>query len=161
MVFRNAQTTKIDQSIIELSYLEDIKILGNFVLCSAIFMKARKHFVDRKVENRKGEHIVLWEVIREKQLGEKEGKLIIDHHLQLPVIVVDAPFISSCLTSTASPGHRCIASILWIRKSAQKGWVACPVLAARGFERPGHRKEAKMTKLKLKPSRSLKRSKCN
>lgn len=121
MVFRNAQTTKIDQSIIELSYLEDIKILGNFVLCSAIFMKARKHFVDRKVENRKGEHIVLWEVIREKQLGEKEGKLIIDHHLQLPVIVLDAPFISSCLTSTANPGHRCIASILGIRKSAQKG----------------------------------------
>lgn len=116
MVFSNAQTTKIDQSIIELSYLEDIKILGNFVLCSAIFMKARQHFVDRNVENRKGEHIVLREETREKKLGKKEGKLIIDHHLQLPVIVLDAPFISSYLTSTTTPGHKFIASILWIRK---------------------------------------------
>lgn len=116
MVFSNAQTAKIDQSIIELSYSEDIKILGNFVLSSAIFMKARKHFVDRKVENRKGEHIVLREETREKKLGEKEGKSVSDRHLQLPVIVLDAPFIASCLTSATAPGHRFIASVLWIRK---------------------------------------------
>ena len=69
--FNNAQITKIDQSTIELSYLKNIKILCNFVLCSAVFMKARKRSVDRKLGNRKGENIVPQEETREKNFGKR------------------------------------------------------------------------------------------
>lgn len=58
---------------------------------------------------------------REKS-GEKEGELIIDYHLLLPVTVLDPSFISSCLLiSTTIRECRFIASILWISKQAQKG----------------------------------------
>lgn len=68
----------------------------NFVLCSAIFMmRSRKCSVDRKVKNRKGDCIVLQEETKERNLGGKKGKLIIDCHLLLPVTMLDASFISS------------------------------------------------------------------
>lgn len=63
----------MDQSINELSYSEDIKIQCNFVLCSAIFMRARKRSVDRTVENRKGDSIVPQEETRERNLERKKG----------------------------------------------------------------------------------------
>lgn len=45
----------------------------NFVLCSAIFMRSRKCSVDRKVEDKKGDCIVLQEETKERNLGRKKG----------------------------------------------------------------------------------------
>lgn len=55
--------------MIELSYLENIK----FVLCSAIFMRAIKCSVARKVENRKRDCIMPQEETRDRNLGRKKG----------------------------------------------------------------------------------------
>lgn len=45
----------------------------NFVLCSAIFMRSRKCSVDREVEDKKGDCIVLQEETKERNLGRKKG----------------------------------------------------------------------------------------
>lgn len=64
---------KSDQFIIERSYLEDTKILRNFVLGSAIFTRARKYSVDGRVENRRGDCIVPQEETKERNLERKKG----------------------------------------------------------------------------------------
>lgn len=88
--FSNAQITKTGQSIIELRYLEDIKILCNFVLCSAIFVRFTKCSIDRKVENRTGDCIVLLEEIRERNLEERRklSLAVASHHARCFIYII-------------------------------------------------------------------------
>ena len=53
--------------------MEATKRLCNFVLGSAIFMRARKWSVDRKVENRRGDCVVPQEETKERKLERKRG----------------------------------------------------------------------------------------
>lgn len=122
----NAQITKIDQSIIEWSYLEDIKILCNFVFYVVLFLwglesvlETEKWKIEREIA------FCLRKKQEKKKTWKREGKLIIDCHPLLPVIMLDASFISSCLIITTTLRHIFIASISQIRKQAQKGYITC------------------------------------
>lgn len=76
------------------------------------------------MENRKGDCILPQEETREEKKLE-EGKLIIDCHSLMPVIMLDASFISSCSITTTTLRHIFIVCISRSRKQAQKGYITC------------------------------------
>lgn len=100
--FGNAQIPKIDQSIIELRYLEDVKIHCAISFYVLLFLRRPEN------GNWKGRlHSAAQRNEREHR-GRKEVGC--NYHLLWPAAALDLSFRLSCLISTSALRHRFLAA---------------------------------------------------